>query len=115
MRKFVLIGLVVAAAGGAAAYFGVFSRSDAATPGAGGAQAGGAQAGAPGGAGRGGAAGGQRPQGGGGGGFPGGPGGGGGMRVPMTVEVAAVKKGVDPDGRDALGGRKPGDRRVRSG
>jgi RND family efflux transporter MFP subunit len=88
MRKFVLIGLVVAAAGGAAYYFGAFSSSDAAAP------AGGQQAGAAGRGGPGGAAGGQRPQGqGGGGGFPGGPGGGGGPRVPMTVEVAAVKKG----------------------
>jgi RND family efflux transporter MFP subunit len=88
MRKFVLIGLVVAAAGGAAYYFGAFSSSDAAAP------AGGQQAGAPGRGGPGGAAGGQRPQGqgGGGGGFPGGPGG-GGPRVPMTVEVAAIKKG----------------------
>ena len=88
MRKLVLIVLVVAAAGSAAAYFGVFSNPDAATAGSGG-----AQAGAPG---RGGAAGGQRPQGGGGGGFPGmgGPGGGGGgPRVPMTVEMGAVKKG----------------------
>ncbi len=77
MRKFVLIALVVAVAGGAAAYFGVFSRSDAAAPGAGGPQAGA-----------------QRPQGtgGGGGGFPG-MGGGGGPRVPMTVELGAVKKG----------------------
>lgn len=95
MRKFVLIALVVAAAGGAAAYFGVFSRATTATPGAGG-----PQAGAPGGQGRGGApggaAGGQRPQGqgGGGGGFPGMGGfGGGGPRAPMTVEMATVKKG----------------------
>lgn len=89
MRKFVLIGVVVAVAG-AAAYFGVFSSSKAATNAAGGAQAGG-PAGA---AGRGGAAGGQRPQGqaGGGGGFPG-MGGGGGPRAPMTVDLAAVKKG----------------------
>lgn len=88
MRKFVLIALVVAVAGGAAAYFGMFSRSDAAAPGAGG-----QPAGAPGAPGRGGAAGGaQRPQGmGGGGGFPGM--GGGGPRAPMTVELGAVKKG----------------------
>jgi len=90
MRKFVLIGVVVAVAGGAAAYFGVFSRSTAQTTGAG------QQAGAPGGTpGRGsaGGAGGQRPQGqgGGGGGFPGM--GGGGPRAPMTVELAAVTKG----------------------
>lgn len=77
MRKFVLIGVVVAVAAGAAAYLGVFSNTDAATTG-------GPQAGAPGG--------GQRPQGGGG---PGGGmfGGGGGMRVPMTVELGTVKRG----------------------
>ena len=64
MRKFVLIGVVVAVAGGAAAYFGVFSSPKAATN-----AVGGAQAGAPSGAaGRGGRAGGQRPQGQGGGG-----------------------------------------------
>ena len=82
MRKFVLIGVVVAMAGGAAVYLGVFSNPDAATT--------------PGGAaGRGGAGGGQRPQGqgGGGGGFPGMGGGGGGPRAPMTVELAAVTKG----------------------
>jgi membrane fusion protein (multidrug efflux system) len=77
MRKFAVIAIVVAVVGGAAAYFGVFSRGgEAAT-----------QAGGPGGAG------GQRPQGGGGfgGGFPGGPG--GGPRVPMTVELGAAKRG----------------------
>ncbi len=80
MRKFVLIALVVAAAGGAA-YFGVFSSSTTAAPGAGSPQAG--------------APGGQRPQGqgGGGGGFPGMGGFGGGPRAPMTVEVGTVKKG----------------------
>jgi RND family efflux transporter MFP subunit len=94
MRKFVVIAVIVAAAGGAAAYFGVFSGPDAAPTGAGGPPAAGQSA-----AGRGGApgaAGGQRPQsqGGGGGGFPGmGGGGGGGPRVPMTVEMATVKKG----------------------
>jgi RND family efflux transporter MFP subunit len=90
MRKFVVIGVIVAAAG-AAAYYGVFSSPGAATTGAGGPQAAG-RGGAPGAAG---AAGGQRPQGqgGGGGGFPGMGGGGGGPRVPMTVEMAAVKKG----------------------
>ncbi|MDP2321799.1 MAG: efflux RND transporter periplasmic adaptor subunit [Acidobacteriota bacterium] len=78
MRKFVVIGLVVAVAAGAAAYLGVFSNPDAATTG-------GPQAGAPGG---------QRPQGGGGGGFPGGMGGGGGgPRAPMTVELGTVKRG----------------------
>jgi RND family efflux transporter MFP subunit len=91
MRKFVLIGLVVAAAGGAAYYFGAFSGSGTATPANGSASG----AGAPGGAGRGGTAAAQRPtgQGGGGGGFPGMGGGGGGPRAPMTVEMAAVKKG----------------------
>ena len=75
MRKFVVIAIVVAVAGGAAAYFGVFSR--------GGEAASGPQAGGPGG----------RPQGGGGGGF-GGPGGGGGFpRVPMTVELGTAKRG----------------------
>jgi len=78
MRKFVVIAIVVAVVGGAAAYFGVFSR--------GGEAASGPQAG-----------GGQRPQG--GGGFPGGggfggPGGGGGFpRVPMTVELGTAKRG----------------------
>ena len=78
MRKFLVIAIVVAVVGGAAAYFGVFSR--------GGEAASGPQAG-----------GGQRPQGGGGGfpggGFPGGPGGGGFPRVPMTVELGAAKRG----------------------
>ena len=75
MRKFVVIAIVVAVVGGAAAYFGVFSR--------GGEAASGPQAGGPGG----------RPQGGGGGGF-GGPGGGGGFpRVPMTVELGTAKRG----------------------
>ena len=79
MRKFVVIAIVVAVVGGAAAYFGVFSR--------GGEAASGPQAGGPGGG---------RPQGGGGGGFPGGGGfgpGGGGPRVPMTVELGAAKRG----------------------
>ncbi len=90
MRKFVLIGAIVAVAGGAVAYFGVFSSPAATTTG-------GQQAGGPGGqggaAGRGAAGGGQRPQGqgGGGGGFPGM--GGGGPRAPMTVELVAVTKG----------------------
>ena len=79
MRKFVVIAIVVAVVGGAAAYFGVFSR---------GGEAAGPQAGGPG-------SGGQRPQGGGGGGgFPGGPGGGGGFpRVPMTVELGSATRG----------------------
>jgi RND family efflux transporter MFP subunit len=75
MRKFVVIAIVVAVVGGAAAYFGVFSR--------GGEAASGPQAGGPGG---------QRPQGGGGFG-PGGFGPGGGMRVPMTVELDTIKRG----------------------
>ena len=97
MRKFVVIAIVVAVAGGAAAYMGVFEREgDAAAAGS---QAGG-QGGAAGGgqgaaAGRG-ARGGQAQGGGGapggGGGF-GGPGGGGGPRVPMTVEMGTLKRG----------------------
>ena len=90
MRKFVVIAIVVAVVGGAAAYFGVFSREGdaAAAQGPGGAQGGrGAQAG-----GRAGAQGGGGGFGGPGGGF-GGPGGGGGMRVPMTVELGSAKKG----------------------
>jgi HlyD family secretion protein len=75
MRKVLVIAIVVAVVGGGAVYY--FSRGDAA--------AAGRQAGGPGG--------GQRPQGG-GGGFGGfGPGGGGGPRVPMTVELGAVKRG----------------------
>lgn len=75
MRKFFVIAIVVAVVGGAAAYFGVFSR---------GGEAAGPQAGGPGGMGN-------RPQGGGGfGGF--GPGG-GGPRVPMTVEMGSAKRG----------------------
>src|SRR6188472_2642801 len=99
MRKFVVIAIVVAVVGGAAAYFGVFSREgDAAAAGpetagrggqggAGGAQAGRGGRGAQGNAGAGGGFGG------GGGGFPGGPGGGGGPRVPMTVETGTLKRG----------------------
>lgn len=92
MRKFLVIGIVVAAALGGAAYFGVFSSEDTAAAGPGGGQqAGGAQGG------RGGAAGAARAQqqGAGGGGFGGfgGPGGGGGPRMPLTVEMAAVKRG----------------------
>ena len=89
MRKFVVIAIVVAVVGGAAAYFGVFSREGdaAAAQGPGGNAQGGR--GAQGGAGRSGAQGGF---GGPGGGF-GGPGGGGGMRVPMTVELGSAKKG----------------------
>lgn len=75
MRKFVVIAVVVAVAGGAAAYMGVFSR---------GGEAAGPQGGGPGG---------QRPGGMGGGGGFGGPGGGGMMRVPMTVELATVTRG----------------------
>ncbi|MEO8682814.1 MAG: efflux RND transporter periplasmic adaptor subunit [Vicinamibacterales bacterium] len=92
MRKFVMIGLVVVVAAGAAAYFGVFAREEAAAPG----QAGQAAGGAGQGRGAGGASGARGGQAGapGGGGFGGGGfGGGGGPRVPMTVEMAAVKKG----------------------
>jgi len=100
MRKFVVIAIVVAVVGGAAAYFGVFSREgDAAAAGpeaagrggqggSGGAQAGRGARGGQGNAGGGGGFGG------GGGGFPGGPGGGGGgPRVPMTVETGTLKRG----------------------
>ena len=87
MRKFLVIAIVVAVAGGAAAYFGAFSRG-------GDAAAAGPQGSGPGaGSGRGG----QRPQGGGGFGGPGmgGPGGGGGFpRVPMTVELGSAKRGT---------------------
>jgi RND family efflux transporter MFP subunit len=92
MRKFVVIAIVVAVAGGAAFYFGAFSSSgDAAAAGP---QAGGGQGGQGRGAqGRGGAQGGGGNFGG-GGGFPGGPGGGGGgPRVPMTVETGTLKRG----------------------
>ena len=84
MRKFLVIGIVVAVAFGAAAYFGVFSSEDTAAAGRG-QQAGGAQGG-PGGA--------PRPQQQGGGGFGGfgGPGG-GGPRMPLTVEMGTVKRG----------------------
>ena len=78
MRKFVVIAIVVAVVGGAAAYLGVFSR---------GGEAAGPQAGGPGGAPGG------RPQGGGGGFGPGGFGGGGGPRMPMTVELGSAKRG----------------------
>jgi RND family efflux transporter MFP subunit len=90
MRKFVVIAIVVAVVGGAAAYFGVFSRGGEAASGP---QAGGASGsqgrGGSGAQGRGGQGG---PGGFGGGGFPGGPGG-GGPRVPMTVELGAAKRG----------------------
>jgi RND family efflux transporter MFP subunit len=82
MRKVVMIGLVLAVAGGAAAYFGAFSSGEQA-----------AAAGSPGqGGGQGGR--GARGAGGGGGGFgPGGFGGGSMPRVPMTVELGPIKKG----------------------
>jgi membrane fusion protein, multidrug efflux system len=95
MRKFVVIAIVVAVVGGAAAYMGVFSRGgEAATgtqAGGPGAAPGGGQGGrgGPGAQGRGGQGG--APGGGGMGGF-GGPGG-GGPRVPMTVEVGTAKRG----------------------
>lgn len=92
MRKFVVIAIVVAVVAGAAAYMGVFSRGGEATSGA--------QAGGPGGAQGGQAARGAQGRGnqGGGGGFGGGGfggpgGGGGGPRVPMTVELGALKRG----------------------
>lgn len=101
MRKFVLIAIVVAVAGGAAAYMGVFSKGDAASgaqaggPGGGQGAPGGGQGGPGGGGqGRGGRGGGQNAGGGGGGfGGPGGFGGGGGARVPMTVEMGTLKRG----------------------
>ncbi|HVG83820.1 MAG TPA: efflux RND transporter periplasmic adaptor subunit [Vicinamibacterales bacterium] len=84
MRKLAIIGLLLAAAGGAAVYFGVFSKEQAAAAaggpggaaGAGGAgRAGGAQSGRPGGGG-------------------GGPMGiGGGFRPPITVQMAPATKG----------------------
>jgi RND family efflux transporter MFP subunit len=84
MRKFVVIAIVVAVVGGAAAYMGVFSSDgDAAAA---------AQGTGQGGPGRGGAQGGN-PGGGGFGGFGGPGGGGGGPRVPMTVELASLKRG----------------------
>jgi len=102
MRKFVVIAIVVAVVGGAAAYFGLFSSN-------GDAAAAGSQAGAPGGGGQGGpGGGGQGARGGrgnaqgagggfggpgGGGGFGGPGGGGGGPRVPMTVEMGTLKRG----------------------
>lgn len=84
MRKFLVIAIVVAVVGGAAAYFGAFSGD--------GDTAGATASGSPGAPGRG-ARGGQAQGGGGfgGGGF-GGPGG-GQPRVPMTVEVGTVKRG----------------------
>lgn len=97
MRKFVVIAIVMAVVGGAAAYMGVFSSDgDAAAAGPqasgrGGGGQGGSGGGAPGGRNR------ANQQGGGGGGFggPGGPGGpgGGGPRVPMTVELGTLKRG----------------------
>ena len=90
MRKFVVIAIVVAIVGGAAAYMGVFSgdgESAVAAQGQGGA---GGPGGEPGRGGRGGAQGGGNF--GGGGGF--GPGGGGGgPRVPMTVELGTLRRG----------------------
>lgn len=77
MRKFLMIGLVVAVAAGAALYFGVFSREQAAA-------AAGAQA--PGGPGGPAAPGGQR---GGGAGAPG-----VGFRPPITVQMAAATEGT---------------------
>jgi RND family efflux transporter MFP subunit len=77
MRKVVIVGLVAVLAGGAAFYFGLFSREQTAAAAGGQGQPGGGQAG------------GQRPGGGpmGGGGF------GGGFRPPMTVQLGAATKG----------------------
>ncbi len=91
MRKFVVIGIVIAVAAGAAAYFGMFSRQAATTgSGAPGAAAAGCARRAGGGHGGGRAAAAA-------GGFGGGrlrrPGGGGGPRAPMTVQMGIVKKG----------------------
>jgi membrane fusion protein (multidrug efflux system) len=82
MRKVVMIALVAVLAGGAAFYFGLFSREQtAAAAGGGQGQPGGGQ-------------GGQRPGGGGGGGGPMGGGGfGGGFRPPITVQFGAAAKG----------------------
>ena len=80
MRKFVVIAVVVAVVAGAAMYFGAFSSNG---------DAAGLQSQGPGGPGRGGRA--NQGGGGPGGGF--GPGGGGGPRVPMTVELATLKRG----------------------
>ena len=80
MRKVVMIALVAVLAGGAAFYFGLFSREQtAAAAGGGQGQPGGGQ-------------GGQRP-GGGGGGPMGGGGFGGGFRPPITVQMGAATKG----------------------
>ncbi len=82
MRKVVIFALVAALAGGAAFYFGLFSREQTAAAAGGQGQPGGGQAG-----------GGQRPGGGGGGGPMGGGGFGGGFRPPITVQMAAATKG----------------------
>jgi RND family efflux transporter MFP subunit len=89
MRKFFILGVLLAAIGGAAIYFLVLKREQPAEA-ADQAQAGQAQAQGRGG--RGGRAGAGTGNPGGGGGF-GGPGGGGGFRPPMTVEVAKVSRG----------------------
>ena len=92
MKRGIIIVLILAAAGGGYYYY--YSVKNAATQSAGATGAGGP--GAPGAQGRGGAPGAGRQGGGGnpggGGGF-GGFGGGGGPRLPMTVELAAVKRG----------------------
>jgi HlyD family secretion protein len=92
MRKFLILGVLLAAIGGAALYFVVLKREQPAEA-ADQAQAGDAQRGGRGarGAGAGNAGGG--PGGGFGGGGFGGPGGGGGFRPPMTVEIAKVSRG----------------------
>jgi RND family efflux transporter MFP subunit len=98
MRKFLIVGVLLAAVGGAALYFLVLKREQPAEA-ADQAQAGQAQAqgqrggrGGRGGSGGGNAGGGLGGGAFGGGGF-GGPGGGGGFRPPMAVEVAKVTRG----------------------
>jgi len=86
MRKFVIVGFVIAAAGAAAAYFGLWNREQPAAAASQNQSPPGQRAGR-GGGGPGGGAGGP----GGLGGFGGGPG--GGFRPPMTVEVIKVSRG----------------------
>ncbi len=97
MRKVVMFGLVLAVAGGAAVYLGVFSSGEQAAAAGSSAQGGpgrGAAGAGAAGAGRAGRPAGNAGGGGFGGGGFGGPGGGNvGPRVPMTVELGAIKKG----------------------
>lgn len=89
MRKSILVGVIVIAAG-AAAYFGLFNREQ---PAAAADQAQAGQGGAGGQTGRRGGGGGPGGGGPGGGGGFGGPGGGFGFRPPMTVEMTKVSRG----------------------